>query len=226
MKTTNSSYASPALSIQPFQKLSFGTNVTQSQVPQQKNTVIDPIDLSSLNYKELTLLAEKKKWIKRFRKAYPGLLRAETNHLYTNSSKFIVAYCGMREIGFLRLTNETGIFSAFTKEEIWDITDGYVKPAYQGVGVLQALIQHVIANEHAKSVTLAYEIAEQHASYYKMMGFSVVLNMSGINCVRLFLHDCEEMLAKTCERVTVPPSVLANFSKSHDHPNPTLLSEP
>jgi N-acetylglutamate synthase-like GNAT family acetyltransferase len=212
MDTTNSTHTNPYVSTPPFKKLSFGINAIKPKVAQPKNKEIAPIDLENLQYKELTLLAEKKKWINRFMKAYPGLLAAETNYLYTDKSKFIVACYGTHEIGFLRLTDDADVFSPFTNEESWDITDVYIKPAYQGLGVLQVIIQHVITNEHAKSVTLAYEVAEQHASYYKMMGFTVVANIFEINCVRLFLTDWEEVLAKACERVAVQASVLANFS--------------
>ncbi len=201
MKTKNSTHTSQSSLIPPFHKLSLGATVNMESVMQSKSTTPFAVDLNNLHYKELTLLAEKMKWMKRFCKAYRGLLSAETDRLYTENSKFIVACYGTHEIGFLRLTDQTGVFSAFTKEECWDITDGYIKPAYKGLGVLRTFIEHAVANEHAKSVTLAYEVAAKHADYYKALGFTVVANIFEVNCVRLFLTNWEEMLAKTCPRV-------------------------
>jgi len=97
--------------------------------------------------KKLDKLAEKKKWMERFRRAYSGELEPESHNFYTDNVIFLVAQEDGKQLGFIRINDKTYRFSQYTSKHVWNLTDGYVKPPYRNNGVLKELIKYSV-NTH------------------------------------------------------------------------------
>ena len=164
------------------------------------------IDIAKLDYKILKTYADKKKWFERFRKSYRGSL-SNASFSAINSMTFIVASHKGKDVGFLGLVDESENFAQVSFDAAYDITLGYVKPAYQSQGVLREMINFAIANHHAKSVTIAYERFDAYRTYYFSMGFTMVSYMEEANCFRIFLTEMKHLLDATCERISVSQPV-------------------
>lgn len=146
---------------------------------------IETINVNELEFRVTDKLAEKQKWMRRFRKAYKGRLTPDTDLFYGDHIKFVIASVGDKEVGFLRLADRTVVFAKVTDEPAWNIADGYVKPAYQGQGVLRAMIKNAVQNLSAKSLTILEHLMYSHSKYYTSLGFTYALRIEG-DCMRLY----------------------------------------
>jgi GNAT superfamily N-acetyltransferase len=155
---------------------------------------LETIDVEKLEYRVLTKLAEKKKWMLRFRKAYREDLLPENESQFGDGVKFIVASIDGREVGFLRLIDVKHRFVKFTEMEVRLISDGYVKPAYQSQGVLRAMIKNAVQAESAMSLTLDNDRIAKYARYYAALGFTHQRYVAGTNCSRLYLKEWEPIV--------------------------------
>ena len=181
--------------------MSFFQSHTLSSFDELDILKLQTIDTSSLKFKVLDKMADKQKWFDRFRKAYTGCLTLVTSNTF-NHITFIVASHGDKEVGFLGLVDETNHFAGVSTQKAFDISFGYVKPAYQSQGILRAMINYVVANHHAKSLTISYERFDYCHPYYVALGFDVFSYMEATKCFRLFLTEMEPLLASMCELVS------------------------
>jgi GNAT superfamily N-acetyltransferase len=152
---------------------------------------LETVDVIKLKFKVLTLLAEKKKWMHRFRKSYSEELGAFLDSDYAKHIKFVVATFEGKEVGFLRIVDWQGRFAKFTHEPAANISEGYVKPAYQGQGVLRAMIIHAINACNAISLSLNNDRAAKYGCYYRTLGFTHQRKISTTDCSRLYLTTWE-----------------------------------
>jgi GNAT superfamily N-acetyltransferase len=161
------------------------TNSYQDQHDDLNILKIETINVDELDFRVADNLAEKQKWMNRFRKAYKGRLRPDTDFFYKENIKFVIASVGDKEVGFLRLADRTHVFAKVTDEPAWNIADGYVKPAYQGQGVLRAMIKNAVKNLSAKSLTILEHLMYCHSKYYTTLDFTYPLRIEG-DCMRLY----------------------------------------
>lgn len=172
--------------------------ISVRNVNQVENTLnilkLETIDTSNLEYRVLTKLAEKKKWQQRFRKAYREEMLPDADTHYGENIKFVVASDGGRDVGFLRLADFTPRFKTITDLPAWHICDGYVKPAYQSQGVLQAMIKNAKKEHSAKSLTIDNDRLAKHARYYAAMGFTHQRYVAGTDCSRVYLTEWEPIV--------------------------------
>jgi GNAT superfamily N-acetyltransferase len=203
MKVKNKTVQQPL-----FKKLFPSVLVSTTGKAQIQNDELNIIKIKTINVDQLEFrfavkLAEKKKWMDRFRKAYRGLLHPLSLALFEPVNKYLIASIDGTDVGFLRIVDHQEGFASVTDKPIWNISDGYVKPAYQSQGILRAMIQHAIAKCHAKSLTLANERFEKCEPYYNALGFSVVAYDENIRCYLLYLAEWEVFLAQVAPRVKV-----------------------
>lgn len=150
---------------------------------------LETVDVTKLQFKEVSLLAEKQKWMKRFRKSYSGGVTPESDSDYAKKVKFIVATFEGSEVGFLRIVNWKARFSKFTNQPATNISEGYVKPAYQGQGVLREMIKHAIAKYNAVSLTISNDRIVKYGRYYATLGFTHMRSLGTTDCSRLYLDS-------------------------------------
>lgn len=160
---------------------------------------LEKIDTTKLEYRELTKLAEKKKWFQRFRKAYSGGMMPVSDTHYGDDVKFVVASAGSCDVGFLRLADFTHRFKAFTDMPAWHICDGYVKTAYRSQGVLEAMIKNATQELNAKSLIIENDRLDKHAGYYAALGFTHQFYIAGTDCSRVYLTEWEPVITALLE---------------------------
>jgi len=155
---------------------------------------IETVNIADLKFNVVHKFAEKMKWMRRFDKAYTGFLSRDV-FARLDMITFVVAVHEQKEVGFLALTDTTSAFDKYTKCLSYDISIGYVKPAYQSQGILQAMIENSVANHHAVSITIAQERFEEHSAYYLNLGFVVSAYIQDARCFRLYLKRWEPFLS-------------------------------
>ena len=129
--------------------------------------------ISDLKLVRLTSYAEKKKWQMRFVKNYSGTLKGLTDEVFNDKvSLFFVAKSGDKELGFIRITNYTDMYSDYTNELAWSASDAYVKPCYQKQGVLRFMLDECVRNHNVVSALIKTERFEKNIHYYKSLGFT------------------------------------------------------
>jgi GNAT superfamily N-acetyltransferase len=129
--------------------------------------------MSDLKLVRLTSYAEKKKWQMRFVKNYSGTLTGLTDEVFNDKvSLFFVAKSGDKELGFIRITNYTDMYSDYTNELAWSASDAYVKPCYQKQGVLRFMLDECVRNHNVVSALIKTERFEKNIHYYKSLGFT------------------------------------------------------
>lgn len=129
--------------------------------------------MSDLKLVRLTSYAEKKKWQMRFVKNYSGTLKGLTDEVFNDKvSLFFVAKSGDKELGFIRITNYTDMYSDYTNELAWSASDAYVKPCYQKQGVLRFMLDECVRNHNVVSALIKTERFEKNIHYYKSLGFT------------------------------------------------------
>lgn len=175
----------------PFHKKAFAATSTQLTDGELETPTSNLIDVEKLQYKELTNLTDKKKWMHRFRKAYSEELTPDVETDYSDGVKFVVALFDGKEVGFLRIVDWQDRFSEFTDEQASNISEGYVKSAYQGQGVLRAMIKHALKECCAKSLSLSNDRVAMHGRYYATLGFTHQRNVGTTDCSRLYLTTWE-----------------------------------
>lgn len=142
-----------------------------------------------MNFKKIDKLAEKKKWMDRFRRAYSGELKPETDKFYTDNVSFLVAQEENRELGFVRITDKTYRFNQFTSKSVWSLTDGYIKPSYRNKGVLKKLIRYSIDHHNVRAMYIETTRFRLNQSYYFDLGFTKFYTVSDGQFTWAFQED-------------------------------------
>lgn len=130
-------------------------------------------DIGEISFKELSKLAEKRKWQTRFANDYKGELKAMNDEIFTEGIvKCIVAVeQGDKEIGYMRIADVTVRFEA-CNDGAWSLQDAYVKPAYRKRKVMLKMIKHAVDNLHVKLICITHDRYFDNRYYYGDLGFN------------------------------------------------------
>jgi hypothetical protein len=142
-----------------------------------------------MEFKELLLLAEKQKWMQRFRKAYSDGCKDDSPLFYGENVKFIVAIENDVELGFIRLVDKTYRFDPVTTHPVWSASDAFVKIKYRSMGVLRKLFLYTMENHFVGVCYLTRARYEKLKSYYESLGFTRVSNTTSGEMVWLFTEE-------------------------------------
>ena len=142
---------------------------------------------------ELHHLSEKRKWMKRFAKAYKHGEVKDHPEVYGDRVRFFVAKEGSSDLGFIRINNKTRNFRTKLDFEVWNAADAFVKPVYRSKGVLKDLLLFVMANANVKMCTLDPIVLSENESYYKNLGFTKAF-LQPDKMFSLFHQDIENLI--------------------------------
>lgn len=122
---------------------------------------------------EIVKLAEKYKWLQRFCAAYSGDLLPLNDAHFGAGAKFYVAIESDKELGFIRITNKSSFFRHCTDEDVWCISDAYVKPAYRSKGVLREMITQAVRDLNVQMLYIACDRFSANKAYYFSLYFTI-----------------------------------------------------
>jgi GNAT superfamily N-acetyltransferase len=142
---------------------------------------------------EVTKLANKKRWMQCFKKAYSGGFKNLKLELYDPEfSRMFIAKLDNKELGFIRITNYTNSFKEVYDGEVWNIAEIYIKPSYRNQGVSTRLIEYVLRSNYAKSILLEPERYNKYQYYFNRQGFSFPLEASD-GLYRIYLDNFKDI---------------------------------
>lgn len=139
-----------------------------------------------LKLKRLEKLADKQKWIYRFAKDYAGACAIHAG-LFGPQSKFFVAVEDDKELGYIRIGDCSNQFLRHTNDEVWSITEAYVKPAYRSRGYLRDMIATVVQDHNAKAMLIETQRYKTYRAYYQALGFNTVFLLGNGELARVYL---------------------------------------
>jgi len=143
--------------------------------------------------KQIGKLAEKLKWMDRFRKSYSGGLLPISLKMCSDTVKFLVAVDGDAELGFMRMY-PTDEFACYTNEAVWIIGEAYVKPPFRGKGVLREMIDLVVRDHYVKGLHIETSRFKAHISYYVALNFTEVCATDDPLMSYVFLSSLRQVL--------------------------------
>jgi ribosomal protein S18 acetylase RimI-like enzyme len=122
---------------------------------------------------QITLMAEKQKWLQRFRKNYAGSVRSNNpSRIYREElSRFFVAKSDDAEVGFIQLTNYSHWLKSSTQPNFWSAGMAYVKPPYRQKGVLRYMLTECIEKHQVGAAYMESERLITNSDYYRSLGF-------------------------------------------------------
>ena len=121
---------------------------------------------------ELHKLGEKQKWQRRFLKAYSGETVSDSSQLYGINVRFFIASDKDAEFGFVRINDKTKFFKSQIPFQVWNLTDGYVKPPYRSKGILRKLIEYVVKDCEVRMIYIQTDRFLRNYNYYQSLGFN------------------------------------------------------
>ena len=127
--------------------------------------------IESIEFKEITKLAEKLKWIDRFKKSYSGGVTRKINTLRLNQTKAYIATLQGKEVGYTRVIDMTDLFQNFFGEPVSRIAETYVKPPFRGMGVCTALRRFVKKQERALTLRIQKDRFIKNKDYFENEGY-------------------------------------------------------
>ena len=142
-----------------------------------------------LSFKEITKLADKQKWMRRFFQDYKGDYKKENQQMYAETVKFVVVVFDDKELGFARINDKSSFFANQTSDPVWNLTDAYVKPAYRSQGVLRELISYLITNYNVKMLYMKTDRFQKNFFYYQTLGFAEYYTAQNDLMVWAFLKE-------------------------------------
>jgi hypothetical protein len=151
----------------------------------------------NITFKEVTERTKKATLMRHFTKAYFGEVIKLEEAIFARSSKFICAYDGPNELGFVRIVyyGKTEIDKKCSA--IWGAADGYVRHEYRGMNVLKNLLIHVIQNYDVCMILIKEATYKENLAYYKSLGFSsVIAHESDEELVRVSLKKFAHIINK------------------------------
>jgi GNAT superfamily N-acetyltransferase len=126
----------------------------------------------TLEIREITKLADKTKWMSEFKRNYNGKVVSFDSKIYGIGCRYFVAVLDGKEVGFIRISDYTKIWSNCYDGIIWNASDAYVKTQYRNQHVLRRLLTHVIDHCYVKSAFIEFERFIANYSYYRTLGFT------------------------------------------------------
>ncbi len=143
--------------------------------------------------KQIGKLADKLKWMGRFRKSYSGGLRPINLKMCDDPIRFLVAVDGDKELGFIRMYPTDG-FTPYTNEDVWLIGEGYVKPPYRGKGVLREILTLAVRDHCVKGLHIETSRFETLEAYYVTLGFTQVCATDDPMMSYVFLSSLKQVI--------------------------------
>jgi GNAT superfamily N-acetyltransferase len=116
-------------------------------------------------------LAERMKWMQRFADSYAGGTRPINEAMFGPTVKMLIAVHGGKELGSVRIRkiDEPDLHLG---ENVWSVSEAYVKPAYRHQGVLREILEQVIRDHGVKMIHIERDRVDANSSYYQNLGFS------------------------------------------------------
>ena len=108
----------------------------------------------------------------RFLKSYSGSYRAINDDFYGSSIRFFLATNADTSLGFVRINNKSSFFKNECPFQVWNLTDGYVKPPYRSSGVLKKLIEYVVEECEVHMMYIETDRFLKNRQYYQSLGFN------------------------------------------------------
>ena len=125
-----------------------------------------------MNITEIHKFAEKKLWMNRFIKAYSGATQSDSSGFYGTNVRFFLATDAETLLGFIRINDKTTLFNNKIPFQVWNLTDGYVKPPYRSKGVLKKLIDYVVKECDVRMMYIETDRFLKNYHYYQSLGFN------------------------------------------------------
>jgi len=137
---------------------------------------------------EIKNLSDKLKWMKQFKKNYSGdCLKLPLKVHEPHISRYFVAKEDGKELGFVRITNKSYIDSPL--QNIWCISDAYVKAPYRGKGILMNLIRYTKENCDVHMIFMEEERFYENWDYYQKLDFGSFIDTQSTGLA--YIYDRE-----------------------------------
>jgi hypothetical protein len=149
----------------------------------------------SITFREVSERAKKATLIRHFTKEYFGECGKIDEAVLGPSSKFICAYDGPNELGFVRIVCYATGDIGQKDTAIWSASDGYVRKEYRSRGVLKSLISYVIQKYGVCLILIKSVTYKENRAYYESLGFSYVMrHESDEELVRVSLKEFSHII--------------------------------
>lgn len=155
-------------------------------------------DVGEINFKEISKLAEKRKWQARFAKDYKGQMNSFTDKLFREDIvKCFVSTSSQsgKEVGYIRLIDKTANFTT-CEESVWCLEDAYVKPAHRHKGVMRKMTEWAVKYKNVKVMHITMDRFENNYLYFCDLGFKHFMTVDETILGYLIHDSCSELLAQ------------------------------
>lgn len=122
---------------------------------------------------QITLMAEKQKWLNYFRQHNRGGVKKRVSpRIYSDAvCRFFVARHHNTELGYIQITNHSDWLSSPAQPQVWSASSASVKPVYRNRGVLRFMLSECIAKHQVGAAYMESERLMQMSDYYRSLGF-------------------------------------------------------
>ena len=185
------------------------------QVSAQQPANDDSYDRSKIRLKKIEQIAEKKKWMERFRKAYKNGLNKNPN-IYNEIATFYVAIdAENNEVGFMRLIDYSSIYKPYTDEVVINLSEAYVKPKYRHQNILKKMIINATDELNLKMIFIDRVTYLVNLHYYLSLGFWFVIPV-GDTMFRAFNGNFEGIVSQYSADNKLAPIIDINYILSRN----------
>ena len=122
---------------------------------------------------QITLMAEKQKWLNYFRQHNRGGVKKRVSpRIYSDAvCRFFVARHHNTELGYIQITNHSDWLSSPAQPQVWSASSASVKPVYRNRGVLRFMLSECIAKHQVGAAYMEFERLITNSDYYRSLGF-------------------------------------------------------
>ena len=185
------------------------------QVLAQQPANDDSYDSSKIRLKKIEQIAEKMKWMERFRKAYKNGLNKNPN-IYNEIATFYVAIdAENNEVGFMRLIDYSSIYKPYTDEVVINLSEAYVKPKYRHQNILKKMIINATDELNLKMIFIDRVTYLVNLHYYLSLGFGFVIPV-GDTMFRAFNGNFEGIVSQYSADNKLAPIIDINYILSRN----------
>ena len=185
------------------------------QVSAQQPANDDSYDRSKIRLKKIERIAEKKKWMERFRKAYKNGLNKNA-YIYNEIATFYVAIdAENNEVGFMRLFDYSSIYKPYTDEVVINLSEAYVKPKYRHQNILKKMIINATDELNLKMIFIDRVTYLVNLHYYLSLGFGFVIPV-GDTMFRAFNGNFEGIVSQYSADNKLAPIIDINYILSRN----------
>jgi hypothetical protein len=185
------------------------------QVLAQQPANDDSYDSSKIRLKKIEQIAEKKKWMERFRKAYKNGLNKNAD-IYNEIATFYVAIdTENNEVGFMRLIDYSSVYKPYTDEVVFNLSEAYVKPKYRHQNILKKMIINATDELNLKMIFIDRVTYLVNLHYYLSLGFGFVIPV-GDTMLRAFNGNFEGIVSQYSADNKLAPIIDINYILSRN----------